>query len=112
MTLTRIFFFLINHTATTSIYTLSYTTLFRSLVEDLLTLAQLESGNPNLQMGTVDLSSFLPEMVRDWEKKLTRKQLHIIVDRKSTRLNSSHITISYAVFCLKKKIKNQLTILT
>src|SRR5205809_1444426 len=50
------------------------------LVEDLLTLAQLESGNPNLQMGTVDLSSFLPEIVRDWEKKLASKQLHIIVD--------------------------------
>ena len=50
------------------------------LVEDLLTLAQLESGNPNLQMGTVDLSSFLPEMVRDWEKKLTRKRLNMIVD--------------------------------
>src|SRR5436305_5483347 len=32
------------------------------LVEDLLTLAQLESGNPNLQMGTLDLSRFLPEM--------------------------------------------------
>src|SRR5437773_4206911 len=29
----------------------------------------------------------------------------IILDRKSTRLNSSHITISYAVFCLKKKKK-------
>src|SRR5690606_42099683 len=28
------------------------------------------------------------------------------VDRKSTRLNSSHVKISYAVFCLKKKIKN------
>src|SRR5690606_39426568 len=28
-----------------------------------------------------------------------------IVDRKSTRLNSSHVKISYAVFCLKKKIK-------
>src|SRR5437773_3415385 len=27
------------------------------------------------------------------------------LDRKSTRLNSSHITISYAVFCLKKKIR-------
>ena len=50
------------------------------LVEDLLTLAQLESGNPNLQMATVDLSSFLPEMVRDWEKKLTRKQLNVVVD--------------------------------
>src|SRR5437773_9081552 len=30
-------------------------------------------------------------------------------DRKSTRLNSSHITISYAVFCLKKKKKTTLT---
>ena len=50
------------------------------LVEELLTLAQLESANPDLQMGTVDLSSFLPEMVRDWEKKLTRKQLSIVVD--------------------------------
>src|SRR5690606_40891352 len=28
------------------------------------------------------------------------------LDRKSTRLNSSHVKISYAVFCLKKKIKN------
>src|SRR5213083_1705877 len=50
------------------------------LVEDLLTLAQLESGSPNLQMETVDLSSFLPEMVRDWEKKLTSKQLNMVVD--------------------------------
>src|SRR5256885_9690267 len=29
-----------------------------------------------------------------------------LVDRKSTRLNSSHLVISYAVFCLKKKKKN------
>src|SRR5690625_219938 len=29
----------------------------------------------------------------------------ILLDRKSTRLNSSHVAISYAVFCLKKKIK-------
>jgi len=50
------------------------------LVEDLLTLAQLESGNPNLQMGTVELSSFLPEIVRDWERKLAVKQLAIVVD--------------------------------
>src|SRR5437773_5082304 len=32
--------------------------------------------------------------------------LRRILDRKSTRLNSSHITISYAVFCLKKKKEN------
>jgi two-component system phosphate regulon sensor histidine kinase PhoR len=51
-----------------------------SLVEDLLTLAQLESANPDLQLGTVELSSFFREMIRDWERKLTSKQLDIIVD--------------------------------
>ena len=50
------------------------------LVEDLLTLAELESGNPDLQLGIVDLSDFLREMIRDWEKKLASKQLNIIVD--------------------------------
>src|SRR5256885_6976262 len=30
---------------------------------------------------------------------------HAVIDRKSTRLNSSHLVISYAVFCLKKKKK-------
>src|ERR1035441_10698004 len=32
-----------------------------------------------------------------------RREFRIITDRKSTRLNSSHLGISYAVFCLKKK---------
>src|SRR5207245_7537659 len=40
------------------------------LAEDLLTLAQLESANPNLQLGNVDLPSFFGEVIRDWEKKL------------------------------------------
>ncbi|PYJ39374.1 MAG: hypothetical protein DME84_01990, partial [Verrucomicrobia bacterium] len=40
------------------------------LAQDLLTLAHLESANPNLQLGNVDLPSFFEEMVRDWEKKL------------------------------------------
>ena len=50
------------------------------LVEDLLTLAELESGDPNLHLGDVDLSSFLAEIIRDWERKLANKQLTIIVD--------------------------------
>src|SRR5690625_6821975 len=33
-----------------------------------------------------------------------RRQGLVLLDRKSTRLNSSHVAISYAVFCLKKKI--------
>src|SRR5207253_11363438 len=43
----------------------------------------------------------LVEIIRDY---------HIGEDRKSTRLNSSHVAISYAVFCLKKKKKNKNTI--
>jgi two-component system, OmpR family, phosphate regulon sensor histidine kinase PhoR len=51
-----------------------------SLAEDLLSLAQLESPNPNLQLGNVDLSSFFGEVTHDWEKKLANKQLNVIVD--------------------------------
>jgi signal transduction histidine kinase len=40
----------------------------------------LESANPNLQLGNVDLSSFFGEVIRDWEKKLVNKQLNLIVD--------------------------------
>ncbi len=50
------------------------------LAEDLLTLAQLESANPNLQLGNVDMSTFFEELIRDWEKKLANKRLKIIVD--------------------------------
>src|SRR5256885_3955461 len=41
----------------------------------------------------------------NWMRALTLQSLHSdsITDRKSTRLNSSHLVISYAVFCLKKK---------
>src|SRR5690554_7125973 len=37
----------------------------------------------------------------------THKRASRVADRKSTRLNSSHVRISYAVFCLKKKTKNR-----
>src|SRR3712207_8382035 len=44
----------------------------------------------------------------NWEK--TSKDSVVALDRKSTRLNSSHANISYAVFCLKKKIYLKLAI--
>jgi two-component system phosphate regulon sensor histidine kinase PhoR len=50
------------------------------LAVDLLTLAQLESANPDLQLGDVNLSNLFDEVVRDWEKKLAPKQLSVIVD--------------------------------
>src|SRR5207248_5804281 len=39
---------------------------------------------------------------------LKARQYDLVIDRKSTRLNSSHRTISYAVFCLKKKKKRKI----
>src|SRR5437773_5413597 len=62
---------------------------------------------------------WLPDQEQEFEvnKIITGKVLNVVgeevwvdvdienLDRKSTRLNSSHITISYAVFCLKKKKK-------
>src|SRR2546427_4850520 len=41
-------------------------------------------------------------------RKTASDKVKAFVDRKSTRLNSSHSQISYAVFCLKKKKKNQM----
>src|SRR5690625_6063865 len=39
--------------------------------------------------------------------KVIRSEIKTTIDRKSTRLNSSHVAISYAVFCLKKKKKRK-----
>src|SRR5699024_12479163 len=46
------------------------------------------------------LDSVIVILKPKWMQNLGR------IDRKSTRLNSSHVSISYAVFCLKKKTKN------
>src|SRR5687768_18038626 len=73
-----------------------YTTLFRSRVEALLAAAPVDVDRDD---GAEDLLA----------EQLVRRVLgqHQRGDRKSTRLNSSHGYISYAVFCLKKK-KRQL----
>jgi two-component system phosphate regulon sensor histidine kinase PhoR len=50
------------------------------LVEDLLSLAQLESPDPNLQLSDVNLEELFDNIVRDWEKALAEKRLKMIVD--------------------------------
>jgi len=54
------------------------------LVDDLLTLAELESANSNLQLSEVNLSELLGKVVHDWEKKLAEKQLKMSVDVAAT----------------------------
>src|SRR3712207_8226580 len=77
-----------------------YTTLFRSrdarngearaVVNDGDKLARLGNANRGWRHG-------------QWNPEFFRRQAVHQIDRKSTRLNSSHANISYAVFCLKKK---------
>lgn len=50
------------------------------LVEDLLTLARLESANPNLELSNVRLDDLFASIVRDWEKRFADKKLKVVVD--------------------------------
>jgi two-component system phosphate regulon sensor histidine kinase PhoR len=50
------------------------------IVEDLLTLTQLESGTPNLQLSDVNVDDLVRGVVRDWEKKFGDKNLSVVVD--------------------------------
>src|SRR5947209_17831746 len=77
------FFFFFNDTATTEIYTLS--------LHDALPISHGGGREPPPPVGVALLG-----VERGGEP----------TDRKSTRLNSSHANISYAVFCLKKKKKH------
>src|SRR3989442_6415627 len=79
-----LFFFFFNDTATTEIYTLS---LHDALPISISTLRTAKLPSENSSRRVLTTTSLLPS-----------------TDRKSTRLNSSHVRISYAVFCLKKKI--------
>src|SRR3712207_8282610 len=83
-----------------------YTTLFRSVQ------AQRQSGYSAVEVAVTrgDLSPEqfrgLAQIMREYSggyARTTVGQNLVLRDRKSTRLNSSHANISYAVFCLKKK---------
>src|SRR5690349_23770232 len=67
-----------------------YTTLFRSI----------ETDKATMEVEAVDEGKLTKILVPEGTE-------NVKVDRKSTRLNSSHVEISYAVFCLKKKKKNK-----
>src|SRR2546430_9794050 len=68
-----------------------YTTLFRSYAPDLNNPVDPEERNRNVQFRTTFQIG-------------SKDKIGASTDRKSTRLNSSHSQISYAVFCLEKKI--------
>src|SRR3712207_8400357 len=86
-----------------------YTTLFRSLII-LRESAEVDIGESHelREAGNHDLDIRQPCQSRDFiTLQFELIDIEVLVrDRKSTRLNSSHANISYAVFCLKKKMTN------
>src|SRR2546430_7979132 len=102
--LTFSFFFFFNDTATTEIYTLSLHDALPILVG---VGAQRMGGDPCFPSSWHrDVGPGMHTLGREIEIKIRRHETQR--DRKSTRLNSSHSQISYAVFCLKKKNKKNL----
>src|SRR5690606_41714026 len=98
-------FFFFNSTATTEIYTLS--------LHDALPIYPKYGYYQTVQMdnqGREQVYSRFQGFIfggapRGESKSLSFSIRNVLEDRKSTRLNSSHVKISYAVFCLKKKKK-------
>src|SRR5438067_4612852 len=86
-------FFLFNDTPTTEIYTLS--------LHDALPISPIADKTG----GAVEISAYdiLNKRVKERLAEQDQELQKGYADRKSTRLNSSHVSISYAVFCLKKK---------
>src|SRR3712207_7829061 len=81
-----------------------YTTLFRSYTTRV--------GEGALPTEDAQVADMLHKMGREFGATTGRARRcgwFDAVDRKSTRLNSSHANISYAVFCLKKKKKNSIS---
>src|SRR3989442_4761435 len=78
-----------------------YTTLFRSHHDLQASLASLQEGVDRFPINARALHSYMRATFRKQPFAQAMER-----DRKSTRLNSSHVRISYAVFCLKKKQQN------
>src|SRR5437660_4198813 len=67
----------------------------------------LDEGRVRQRVIEVGEHEVLPNQQSKLVTQLEKRVALVGQDRKSTRLNSSHVAISYAVFCLKKKKKNE-----
>src|SRR3712207_7481559 len=99
-------FFFFNDTATTKIYTLSLHDALPILL--FVNAVQVIGGRGEyavIEADNVCFASAIGVQRLHTHRKMIDPVVQPVEDRKSTRLNSSHANISYAVFCLKKKKK-------
>src|SRR3712207_8136167 len=95
------FCFFFNDTATTEIYTLSLHDAL-PIFDEVERLVAREVPRPERPRAPAE-ADVVGEAERRVVAESRRERRQVPVDRKSTRLNSSHANLSYAVFCLKKK---------
>src|SRR3712207_8767200 len=105
----HVYVFFFNDTATTEIYTLS--------LHDALPISGGPARRPGLhaephRTGDDRPRRRPPSTGQQHRRRPARRPHRPARDRKSTRLNSSHANISYAVFCLKKKKRIQNSLVT
>src|SRR5690606_41604460 len=101
-------FFFFHAPATTQIYTLSLHDALPILLPEFL-IGQFPSVGYFGGTSLLIVVSVTMDTVSQIQSHLLAHQYEGLIDRKSTRLNSSHVKISYAVFCLKKKTKDKKT---
>src|SRR5690606_41241305 len=82
-----------------------YTTLFRSLFHLVVPISSFRPFPPVYHIFVHGIHT--TSMRRCFSAAEQPSAINEYIDRKSTRLNSSHVKISYAVFCLKKKKKTK-----
>src|SRR5437879_10678133 len=97
------FFFSVSRLTPHATSTLSYTTLFRSETGLILQVGSWALRRAALDHRTWAERGLKPPRVAVNVSPIQLRQRDFVRDRKSTRLNSSHRCISYAVFCLKQK---------
>src|SRR3712207_7350627 len=83
-----------------------YTTLFRS-IEPWLAHMKWRKDFDSWRERRIWQERYQGDALEDLRRALGKNLSDKVLDRKSTRLNSSHANISYAVFCLKKKNKTK-----
>src|SRR5258708_18188746 len=107
------FFFFFNDTATTEIYTLSLHDALPIYGSTWTLSAKARRGwitrSWTISTAIISARPAMPCWWRKWQPSWRASSAPCPRDRKSTRLNSSHQIISYAVFCLKKKKAHSLT---
>src|SRR5689334_24485755 len=87
-----------------------YTTLFRSYCPLQIPTRWHTHSQERLDLRGEEYVTVHHRVVEGFDAEAIADSDHGLLDRKSTRLNSSHSSISYAVFCLKKKKKKYMTI--